>query len=260
MNPTSLQPYLDFAVETAWNAGRITLGYFQRDLSVEFKADDSPITAADREAEQEIRRRIQHRWPGHAIMGEEYGGQVAPSRLTWIIDPIDGTRSFVCGVPLYSTLLALVEGQNPLVGVIHLPALNETVYAARGLGCYWNGQVARVSPVSDIKRAVLLASNLNKFEMHGKDKAWKRLRRATYIQRTWGDAYGYALLATGRAEIMLDPVMSPWDCGPLPVIMEEAGGTFTDWQGNRIAFGGESVATNGHLFDPVMALIRGDRE
>ena len=142
-----LEPYLDFALETAWAAGRITLGYFQRPLAEDRKPDNTPVTAADRGAEEEIRRCISRRWPEHAIIGEEYGQQGDLGGLIWIVDPIDGTRSFVCGVPLYSTLLALVDEQTrrPVVGVIHLPVLGETVYAAAGKGCYSNGRRARVS-------------------------------------------------------------------------------------------------------------------
>ncbi|MBN1317410.1 MAG: histidinol-phosphatase [Anaerolineales bacterium] len=257
MSKQSQRTLLDFALDAAWQAGRITLGYFQREVAIEHKSDATPVTIADRQAEEEIRKMIEKYWPDHAIIGEEYGAQGEQEGLTWIIDPIDGTKSFVCGVPLYGTLLALVDGKTPLLGIAHFPALGETVYASRGEGCYWNGRPARVSRVDEMKRAVLLCSNLNLYEQFNKDGAWNRLRSATYIQRTWGDAYGYALVATGRAEIMLDPVMSLWDCGPLQIILEEAGGTFTDWQGNPTIFGGESIATNGLLFEDVMRLVKG---
>ena len=130
------------------------------------------------------------------------------------------------------------------------------VYARRGGGCFWNGRPARVSSVARLADAVLLASDLDTFARFNRQDAFQRLIDATYFQRTWGDAYGYALVATGRAEIMLDPVMAVWDCGPLQVILEEAGGTFTDWRGTPTIFGGEAVATNGALFEPVMELIQ----
>jgi histidinol phosphatase-like enzyme (inositol monophosphatase family) len=252
-----LRPYLEFALEATWAAGRITLGYFQRPLAEDRKPDNTPVTAADRESEGEIRRRISQRWPDHAIIGEEYGQQGDLTGLTWVIDPIDGTRSFVCGVPLYATLLALVDGQTqrPVVGVIHLPALGETVYAAAGAGCFWNGRRARVSAVSDLGQAVALITCLNQMEKPGQAEAWERLRDATYIQRTWGDAYGYALVATGRAEIMVDPAMAVWDSAPLQVILEEAGGTLTDWQGNPTIWTGSAIGTNGLLFPDVMRLM-----
>jgi histidinol phosphatase-like enzyme (inositol monophosphatase family) len=248
---------LEFALDAAWQAGRITLGYFQADMTTEFKADNTPVTIADRQAEQKLRELIGRYWPDHGIIGEELGRQAGPSGLTWIVDPIDGTKSFVHGVPIYANLIALTDERRPLLGVAHFPALNEIVYAVRGEGCYWNGRRARVSTVSDLKDAALLTSDFDSFAPHGKGEAWQRLMNATYIQRTWGDAYGYALVATGRAEIMADPIMEVWDCAPLQVIVEEAGGTFTDWQGTPTIHARESIATNGALFDQVMRLIRG---
>lgn len=248
---------LEFALDAAWQAGRISLGYFQTGVAVERKGDSSPVTRADREAEQRIRDLILEYWPDHSIVGEEFGQHVGKEGYTWIIDPIDGTKSFVCGVPIYACLIALTDGTTPILGVAHYPALNETVYAARGGGCYWNGRRCHVSQVSDLRQAVLLGSEVR--QRPDQQPAWERLCDATYIQRTWGDAYGYALVATGRAEIMCDPIMNVWDCGPFQVIMEEAGGTFTDWKGNATIYGGESLATNGVLFEPVMRLIRDEK-
>lgn len=255
--PPSLDDLLAFALDAAWQAGRITLGYFQTNLAAERKADNSPVTIADRQAEEKLRGLIAARWPGHALIGEEYGHSPGDSDYTWVIDPIDGTKSFISGVPFYAVLLALVRAEEPVLGVMHFPGLNETVYAARGRGCYWNGRPAHVSAVNILADAVLLASDLNTFADYGRGAAWERLVNATYFQRTWGDAYGYALIATGRAEVMVDPVMAVWDCGPLQVILEEAGGTFTDWKGTPTIFGGEAVATNGALYEQVMALIKG---
>ncbi|MCA9960115.1 MAG: histidinol-phosphatase [Anaerolineales bacterium] len=249
--------FLQFALDAAWQAGRLTLAHFQTGVAAERKADNTPVTVADRQAEQTLRALIEQYWPQHGIVGEEYGRSPAKnSPYTWILDPIDGTKSFVSGVPLYATLMALTKNDQPIVGVAHFPALNETVYAVQGGGCYWNGRRAHVSQVDNLQDAVLLASDLDFRPYAQKSLAWERLVEATYIQRTWGDAYGYALVATGRAEIMVDPIMALWDCGPLQVIMEEAGGTFTDWQGHATIHAGESVATNGLLYEQVMALIR----
>jgi histidinol-phosphatase len=253
MKPPLTDTLLQFALDAAWQAGRITLGYFQADVAVTQKADNTPLTIADQQAEQKLRQLIQQYWPDHGIVGEEYGRSAANSPYTWVLDPIDGTKSFVSGVPLYANLVALLDGDRPLIGVINLPALNEMVYAVRDGGCYWNGRRAHVSKVDTLKDAVLLTSGLHYFG--DKQAAWDRLLAATYMQRTWGDAYGYTLVATGRAEIMTDPVMSLWDSAPLQVIMEEAGGTFTDWRGNATIHNDESIATNGVLFDKVMALI-----
>ena len=256
MGIPSLRSLLEFALDAAWQAGRITLGYFQTGMAAERKADNTPVTIADRQAEQKLRELIGHYWPDHGIIGEEFGRQAGLSDLTWILDPIDGTKSFVHGVPLYANLIALTDGETSLLGVAHFPALGETVYAARGEGCYWNGRRARVSNVSRLEDATLLTSDLNSFALYGKAEAWQRLVNATYIQRTWGDAYGYALVATGRAEIMVDPVVEIWDCGPLQVILEEAGGTFTNWQGTPTIHTREAIATNGALFEAVIQLVR----
>jgi histidinol-phosphatase len=253
MNTPLPKTLLEFALDAVWQAGRLTLGYFQAGVTVDRKADNTPVTIADREAEQRLRTLINQYWPEHGIVGEEYGRSTANSQYTWIIDPIDGTKAFVSGVPLYANLLALLDGDSALLGIIHLPALNETVYAVRGEGCYWNGRRAHVSRVDQLKDAVLLTSGIDAFG--NKSAAWQQLCNATYIQRTWGDAYGYTLVATGRAEIMLDPAAALWDCAPLQVILEEAGGTFTDWRGNPTIHAGEGVATNGLLLEQVLRTL-----
>lgn len=255
MSTNSLQEQLEFALDAAWDAGRVTLRYFQTDVAVERKDDESPVTIADREAEQVLRARIERRWPEAGIVGEEFENKESRSGLTWIVDPIDGTKSFIHGVPLYGILIALVDDGGPLVGVTHFPALNETIYAANGQGCYWNGRRAHVSEVDSLSDATIVTSALKHFAPQGKSAAWQRLVDATSVQRTWGDAYGYALVATGRADIMVDPIMAVWDAGPLQVIIQEAGGHFTDWQGAPTIHGGEGIATNAALFEQVMALI-----
>lgn len=247
---------LEFALEAAWQAGRITLGYFQTGVPADRKADNTPVTIADRLAEQKIRQLIHEYWPDHGILGEEYGTKQSSSPFTWIIDPIDGTKTFVSGVPLYSNLIALLDGEKTLIGVANFPALGETIYAVRDGGCFWNGRRVNVSSVDNMSNAVALTSGLNYFG--SKAAAWERIVERTYIQRTWGDAYGYFLVATGRAEIMADPAMHIWDSAPFQVILEEAGGTFTDWKGNPTIHAAESLATNQLLFNQVMSAIHGD--
>ncbi len=254
----NLEEYYSFAVETAYLAGRLTLGYFQSGVRPDWKADDSPVTVADREAEQLIRRRIEKQYPQHAILGEEFGtttDQAAPFR--WIIDPIDGTKSFMRGVPLYGVLLGLeIEGKVE-VGAAYFPALDEMVAAATGLGCWWNGRRAHVSSVAALDRAVVSFTDALNFEKYDRLAAWQRVLRASYYRVGWSDCYGYALVATGRAEVMLDPIMAVWDCGPFPPILSEAGGYFGDWRGNSTIYASEGLATTQALLPEVLKLIEG---
>lgn len=254
----SLQPYFDFAVETAWLAGRLTLGYFQSGVRPDFKPDESPVTVADRGSEELIRRRIEERYPRHAIVGEEFGVKESDgATFRWFIDPIDGTKAFIRGLPIYSVLLGLeIEGRVE-VGVVCFPALNEMVAAATGMGCWWNGRRAQVSPVADLKKAFMAHSDAASYDGLGRGGAWARLSQATYHRSGMSDAYGHALVATGRAEIMLDPVLSAWDCGPFPVILSEAGGYFGDWSGNVTLYAGEAISTNRNLLEAVLGMIAG---
>jgi histidinol-phosphatase len=252
---TNPNDFLNFALDAVWQAGRITLGHFQTGVAVQKKADNTPLTIADQQAEQKLRQLIGQCWPDHAIVGEEYGRSQHNSPYSWVLDPIDGTSSFICGVPLYANLMALLKDNEPILGVINLPALNEMVYAVRGGGCFWNGRPTQVSTTRKLEDAIILCSELNTFAQFGRAKEWQKLLAATGEQRTWGDAYGYALVATGRADVMVDPIMSLWDTAPMQVIMEEAGGTFTDWQGNVTIHNEESIATNKHLLQNVLALI-----
>ncbi len=250
-----LQKLLDFSVELAREAGEITLEYFQRSPKTETKVDGSFVTVADREAETYLRRTISDRFPNDGILGEEAGEHQGSSGRRWIVDPIDGTFSFVHGVPLYGVLIALEIDGKPVVGVINMPALDEIVYAAHGLGCFSKGEPARVSSTATLEEALLLATDFGVCEQFGFGAAAEALQGRVKARRTWGDCYGHVLVATGRADIMLDPVMNTWDCAALAPIIEEAGGTFTDWQGNRTISGGNAISTNGVLFDEVMKTI-----
>lgn len=256
MDPDALRKLLHFAVGIAQDAGRLTLGHFLTGLTPERKSDNSLVTLADRGAEELLRRRIAAAYPEHGIVGEELGETPGRAPARWILDPIDGTMSFVSGVPLYSVLIGFEWEGVMLAGVIHLPALSETVYAARGLGCWWNGRPARVSDVHDLAEARLVATSTQLITRHGRWPAYQRLRDACYVDRGWSDAYGYALLATGRAEIVLDPVMCIWDTAALVPVVTEAGGTLTDWAGNATHTAPEVLATNGHLLATVLEKLR----
>lgn len=247
MSREPLSTLLEFAVEVAWRAGRVTLAHYQTGIRAEAKPDASPVTAADREAERLARALIEARFPDDAILGEEFGETRAGAARRWVLDPIDGTRSFVHGVPFYGVMLALEEGDDVQIGVLHFPALGETVCAARGHGCWWDGRRAHVSDVARLEDALILTTDAESVERERGDAGWGRLRRAAGMVRTWGDCYGYALVATGRAEAMLDPVLAPWDAAPLRPIIEEAGGVFTDWAGTPTHRGGNGIATNAAL-------------
>lgn len=255
MDDRELRDILDFAVEAAQLAGAFTLGYFNVGTPHELKADNTPVTVADRGAEELLRKRIEAAYPAHGILGEEFGEKAGREPARWILDPIDGTFSFISGVPLYSVLIGFEWQGEMLAGVIHLPALRETVYAARGLGCWWNGRRTRVSNVSDLAQARMSTTSVKLFEQQGRLKAYNRLRSACQADRGWADAYGYACLATGRVDIALDPIMSIWDNAALLPVVTEAGGIFTDWSGNPTHTAPEALATNGRLHESVLATM-----
>ena len=253
----TLRRLMEFALDTVWEAGKITLQYFQTRIEVETKSDLSPVTIADRETEQMLRARIRKTFPDHAIIGEEFGleGPEGASHR-WIIDPIDGTKSFVRGVPLYGTMLGLERDGKPAAGAISFPAMDEIIAAAKGEGCFWNGRRASVSACDRLSEALLCCTDYAHFPQENKQSAFERLCRETKLQRTWGDCYGHCLVATGRAEIMLDASMKVWDCAALLPILEEAGGTFTDWSGASTIHGPDAISTNGKLLGEVLERIK----
>lgn len=252
-----LQPLLDFTVSLAYRAGRITLGYFNTGLRPDFKPDDTPVTAADRAAEEFIRMEIGEAFPDHAILGEEFGGAYEEkSRFRWIIDPIDGTKSFVRGIPLYAVLIGLEIDGVIRVGASYCPPLDEMLCAGEGLGAWWNGRRAHVSETDRLDRACICFTSARNFQRRDPG-LWERLASAVYMLRGWSDAYGYMAAATGRAEACLDPYMNLWDCGPFPVIFKEAGGYFGSWQGSEGHEHGEALACNAALQPELMHLLKG---
>ncbi len=263
MDSMDLKHRLSLALEIATEAGRLTLAHFCRaDLVVERKGDDSPVTIADREAETHLRRRIAAAFPHDGMLGEEMGEAAGTSGWRWILDPIDGTKSFIHGVPLYGTLIGVELDGRPLVGVIHLPALEETVYAMRGGGAWWSRpgaaeRPARVSSCARLADGLFTTTSTATYERLGRRAVYDALQARARLTRSWGDCYGYALVATGRAEVMIDPRMAVWDAAAMLPILEEAGGTFTDWSGAARIDGGEGIATNGLVLDEVLAVTRG---
>jgi histidinol-phosphatase len=244
-----LNKVFDFAQTIAREAGQMAMDYFRQPqlLRTAYKEDRSPVTVADRAIEDFLRQHIQRAFPDHDILGEEQGalagrqnsGQAAD--YLWILDPIDGTRSFAHGIPVFGVQVALIYRQQPIIGVIHLPALQEHVAAAEGLGCFWNGEKARVSTHAAVEHLLV--------HVHERDLARERaVALGPWLQqveheRNWGDCYSFVLAATGRVELAMDPRMQIWDSAPLPVLMKEAGGVFFDWQGQDSIWTGSVVCT-----------------
>jgi histidinol-phosphatase len=250
---TAVDPaLLDEAVDLLRQAGTLTLEWFRSDtLAVDQKGDGTPVTAADKAAERFLREAIEARHPDDAIIGEEEANRAGTSGRTWIVDPIDGTKAFTHGVALYCNLLAINDAEGPAIGVINMPALGETVYAGRGLGCFLNGSPVRVSTHATLDQAHVSTCSFGNWS----DDLLLRVRAAQPILRTWGDGYGYALVASGRIEAMVDPEVALWDVAPMPVIMAEAGGRFTAFDGSEDPGAGSGIASNGLVHDELFALL-----
>ena len=219
----------------------------RRDVEVETKGDGSPVTIADRRAETLAREWIARRFPRDGVLGEEMGLERPDAQRRWIIDPIDGTKAFIRGVPLWGTLIAVAERDEVLAGAAYFPAMNELVAAAPGAGCWWNDAQARVSDVSTLGAATVLTTDDRFPKRAGRRERWMELASEAGVARTWGDCYGYLLVATGRAEVMVDDIVAPWDAAAFAPILQEAGGVLTDWSGVVTPFGGDLIATNAVL-------------
>lgn len=261
--PESWSGRLEQAVRLAVEAGDLTYDrYFQRNnYQIERKRDHSPVTTADKEAEQHIRRALAESYPQDGILGEEFGTNEGTSGFQWVVDPIDGTKSFLCGVPLYSTLVAFTLGGRSQAGVIYIPGLKEVVFAGRGLGAWYASpfqawRETRVSKTSTLKESVFVTSQVDNFDKRSSMNAYLELEGACYITRTWGDGYGYLLVATGRAELMIDPIVSPWDIAAIQPIIEEAGGRCTAWQGEFTIHSGDCIGSNGWVHDQALECLR----
>ena len=251
---------LEFAIKIARGAGRVTLNYFLgNNFQVERKSDDSPVTQADRGAEQYLREQIASAYPQDGLLGEEFGEQPGTSAYRWVLDPIDGTKSFISGVPLYSVLVGIQRDEESVAGVVLIPALDEIIYAHEGCRAWWQRGDSTPVPARVANRplsaGVFLVSQVDGFEQRGAAGAYRQLEKTASITRSWGDGYGYLLVATGRADAMVDPIMNLWDAAPLPPILAEAGGAFRDWHG-RVAFNGEGVGCSQRVLEEVLAITR----
>ena len=251
----------EFAQQIAREAGDVTLQYFQKSIDVDRKQDGTPVTIADREAELLLRERINSRFPQDGILGEEHGETAGASGFRWILDPIDGTKSFVSGVPLYTTLIGVLKNETPQIGVIAAPALGEMLHAQVGGGAWYEQRErtpvrAKVSSCGSLSDAVFVTSERATFDDRDAGDAYRQLENTARLTRTWGDAYGYLLVATGRAELMIDAILSVWDAAAVAPVMTEAGGTFTDWQGKPTIFSREAIGTNGPILNEVLEIVR----
>jgi histidinol phosphatase-like enzyme (inositol monophosphatase family) len=255
----SVEALMQAAAEVARIAGDVALRrYRARDLRIDRKTNGSPVTAADLASEAAAREWIQARFPSDGILGEEYGVVRPDAKRRWLLDPIDGTKTFVRGVPLWGTLIAVMEGDDVLAGAANFPALGELICAAPGAGCWLNEERTRVSQIGRIGDALVLTTDEPFSADPSRRPGWQRLESRAGMSRSWGDCYGYLLVASGRAEVMVDPVLSEWDAAALLPVIEESGGAFTDWSGARRIDGGSAIATNNALAAEARELLGGD--
>jgi histidinol-phosphatase len=246
----------DLAVEAAQQAGELARGFYETTLQVQKKADLSPVTIADQQAEQLIRRMVAQHFPNDGFLGEEYGDQPGTSGFRWVIDPIDGTRSFVRHIPIWATLIGLEYGGEQIGGVAHLPLFGQTYRALRGAGAFCNERRIRVSEVGRLSEALMCYSSLRWFQKAGRTATFLELVAATERQRGFGDFYGFVLVAEGACDLMLEHGVHAWDVAALKAIVEEAGGTFTDWNGVPTSETPDVLATNGKLHRPTLEILK----
>ena len=258
---SDLKTRLDFALRAAESVQPFILEHFQNpDLEVERKGDASPVTIADKGAEERIRDLITAEFPGDGVLGEEFPEVKGSNEYRWILDPIDGTKPFIRGVPLFGTLIGMERNGEAVLGVSRFPGLDEVVYAAEGLGAWWKRKReeprrARVSSVDSLEEALFCTANPRRWDDRGRRATFDELAGRCRLTRTWADCYGHCLVATGRAELMVDPTMSEWDAAALLPILKEAGGHFMTWEGEATIYGGEGVSVNATLRDEVAGLL-----
>jgi myo-inositol-1(or 4)-monophosphatase len=244
-----------FLQTLALESGRVIAPYFgDPKLTVDSKSDETPVTVADRNAELKLRELIQKQFPAHGIIGEEFGNDRADAEFVWVLDPIDGTKAFVTGCPLFGTLIALLHQGKPVLGAIHQPILKQ-LCIGDGTVTHLNDQPVHLRSVSKLAEATLLYTELGLIAQHQSIAGFEALEARCRIVRTWGDCYGYLLLAWGFADIMVDPVMKPWDFLPLVPIIRGAGGSITNWQGGDVLSSDSVVAAAPNLHGEVIKIL-----
>ena len=247
---------LKTALDAARKAGVTALKGFRGGFKVEYKSDSSPVTAWDRASEEIIRKTITRAFPGDGLIGEEYGENESHTGASWVIDPIDGTKNFIRGIPFWGSLIARVIGNKLVLGVMHLPATGETLWAERGKGAFHNGKRIRVSGINKLDKSFITHGGLEYFVRDGDAPKLERLASASYIARSFGDCGAYAYVARGMTEAMLEKGLKPWDAAAPKIIVEEAGGKFTDWSGRDDWRSPAVLATNGRVHSAILKLIK----
>jgi len=247
----------DLAVEAARKAGDLAREYYETTFEVEHKADNSPVTIADKAAEALIRETVSRAFPADGFLGEEYGDQSGSSGYRWVIDPIDGTKSFIRHIPLWATLIGLEYQGEQIGGVVHIPVFGMTYRALRGGGAFVNERKIRVSDVATLADSLVCYSSINWFTKYGREKSFLELATRTARQRGYGDFYGFVLVAEGAADLMVEHGVNPWDVAATKAIVEEAGGRFTDWEDNPTILRPDALASNGKVHAEALAILRG---
>ncbi len=257
-----MQQRLELANRIAREAGEITLEFFRNgQFEVQRKGDGSPLTIADQQSERHLRAEIEKHYPEDAIVGEEFGRKDGSSGVRWILDPIDGTKSFISGVPLYGTMVGIEKEGLAHAGSVYFPGLNQAIFASRGQGTWHvandeSPTRASVSTRSNLSDSVFVTSEAETFTERDAKAVYEQLADAVYFARTWGDVYGYMMVAIGKIEVMVDPILNVWDAAAVQPIIEEAGGRFTDWAGDPRIDAGEAIGSNGRVHDDVLAITR----
>ncbi len=250
-----LEELLDFSINLMKKSHRITLKYYDKKISHKLKKNKTPVTKADFKCEDYLISKIKSQYPGHDILSEERGEHNNKSDFKWIIDPIDGTRNFMRKIPFWGTLLAVEWEGEVILGVISMPAIDEFIYAAKGMGCRYNGKKVKVSKISSLSDSYLIYGGLEYILKQPRSDNFLTLARQCLYTRGFGDCHGHSLIINGRAEIMLDPFVAPYDVAPVKICIEEAGGILTDFKGNDTIYSGNVLVSNGRIHDEVIKVL-----
>ena len=251
---SELNDFKLFAKELSLASGNLIKKYWRTNVAIETKADETPVTIADKNAEELMREMIMKHFPEHGILGEEFGEHNKDAEYKWILDPIDGTKSFICGTVTFGTLIALTKNHQPILGVINQPIINEFLIGDNEIA-ELNGNKVKVRDCDDLSKAILLTTDQLNVEKYQKIKKFDELVHKVKLYRQWGDCYGYYLVATGYADIMIDPIMSVWDMMALIPVIRGAGGTITDYHGQDAVHGKSIIASGGKIHQRVIDIL-----